>query len=95
MFMDYAEFAKKYDLDANYVIAVLGVHSELTKHYDRSISPFWLYDESKVLEAVYHSLKNDREKAYKLFNLLDEKCSHILTCMEEVNEREYERVFGD
>ena len=52
MFLSCSEIAQKYALDGKYVTNVLNVHSEVTKHYDRSLCPFWMYNEDEALEAI-------------------------------------------
>ena len=84
MFMDYLEFAKKYDLDAEYVSVSLAVHSEVPKYADRSLSPFWLYEESKALNAILNDMYNDAQRAYKKSKALEEKFNELEKKLDEM-----------
>lgn len=65
MYMDYIKLAKKYNLDKNHVMTAMGIHSEVTKKYDREISPFYLYDEDEALEAMMSYFCQRASNAYK------------------------------
>ena len=56
MKMDCITFAKKHNLDESYVCSVCMTYLPFDRYIDKSVSPLYIYEESKITEAVKYDM---------------------------------------
>ena len=93
--MTRGQLAKKYNVDRTPLYYALENFEPVVKFCEENQTLCNHYEEMDALKAIYAYFKHMREEARKAYEVFDREENRIMTCMEELNEYEYEQAFGN